>query len=135
MEEYLARYGSHRRRWPSPENDAERPEVEWGFERALGDDVERLACERGYRVRHIRFEGPEHLSPLVVPGAPDGLQPSPGWLFRRECPRDFATFIRYHTELKGKIPARYPLTRPLAFSRLDGFLEEAGDRYPVELAS
>ncbi|HSK99504.1 MAG TPA: hypothetical protein VK869_04140 [Rubrobacteraceae bacterium] len=216
--EYLARYGSHRRRWPSPENDAERPEAEWGFEPALRDDVERFARERGYRVRRIRFEEPEHLSPLVAdlyrrwygerrmisnrllvgsfvvhepfwtlrtgsvpwwmtfnkePSAglleeyldsaetydeifmmlfahgveSVGLVPIERWrgilrrarrrgefvgVDEREYPRDFATFIRYHTELKRKIPARYPLPGPLALSRLDDFLQEAEGRYPVE---
>lgn len=64
--EYLMRYGSHRRRWPSPDNDAERPEAEWGFEPALREDVERLAAERGYRLRRLRFEDPEKPSPAVA---------------------------------------------------------------------
>ncbi len=66
VEEYLERYGSHRRRWPSPENDGERPEAEWGFEPALREDVKRFAGERGYRLRRMMFEQPEHLSPLVA---------------------------------------------------------------------
>jgi hypothetical protein len=59
--EYLERYGSHRRRWPSPENDGERPEAEWGFEAALREDAERFASERGYRLRLLTFDEPEHL--------------------------------------------------------------------------
>jgi hypothetical protein len=47
-------------------------------------------------------------------------------------PRDFAAFIRYHTELKRKIAARYPLAEPLTLSQLDSFLEEVGDCYQVE---
>ncbi len=46
-------------------------------------------------------------------------------------PRDFATFIRYHTELKN-IPTRYPLPEPLALSQLDAFLAEAGEHYHVQ---
>ncbi len=45
-------------------------------------------------------------------------------------PRDFATFVRYHTDMK-KIPARYPRPGPLALGGLVAFLDEAGDRYPV----
>lgn len=63
VEKYFKRYGSHRRRWDSPEPDGESPEVEWGFERALDEDVERFADERGYRVRRIVFEEPEEMSP------------------------------------------------------------------------
>ncbi len=216
VEQYLKRYGSHRRRWDSPNPDCESPEAEWGFEPALAEDVERFAEERGYRVRRIVFEEPEELSPLVadlyrwwyaerrllanrllvesfvviepywalrtgsVPfwlkfamelpaasleryldGADPydeiymmlfshgvdsvGLVPIERWrsILRRagkrgafvgvdeqRFPRDFATFIRYYTEVK-KIPARYPLPGPLALSQLEAFLEQAGDRYPV----
>ena len=66
VEDYLTRYGSHRRRWGPPEPDGERPEAEWGFEPILREDVERFARERGYRVRHIIFEEPEDPSPLVA---------------------------------------------------------------------
>lgn len=64
--EYLQRYGSHRRSWPSPENDGVRPEAEWGFEAALREDAERFASERGYRLRRLTFGDPEHLSPAVA---------------------------------------------------------------------
>ena len=66
VEDYLARYGSHRRRWDPPEPDDERPEAEWGFEPALREDVERFARERGYRVRRIVYDQPEDVSPLVA---------------------------------------------------------------------
>jgi hypothetical protein len=66
VEAYLARYGSHRRRWEPPEPDSERPEAEWGFESTLREDIERFARERGYRIRRIIFEEPEDLSPLVA---------------------------------------------------------------------
>jgi hypothetical protein len=216
VEKYLERYGSHRRHWEPPEPDGESPEAEWGFEPALGEDVERFAEERGYRVRRIVFEEPEELSPLVadlyrwwygqrrllanrllvesfillepywalctgsVPfwskfgmelpfafleryldttdpydeirmmlfshGVDSvGLVPIERWrslvgrarkrgafvgVDEQRFPRDFATLIRYYTEVK-KIPARYPLPGPLALSHLDAFLERAGDRYPV----
>jgi len=64
--DYLRRYSSHRRRWEPPPPDADRPEAEWGFDPALGEDVERFAAERGYRVRRISFEQPEDLSRLVA---------------------------------------------------------------------
>jgi hypothetical protein len=217
VEEYLGRYGSHRRRWDAPKPDGERPEAEWGFEPSLREDVQRFARERGYRVRRIVFEEPEHLSPLVadlyrwwyrergllanrllvesfimlepywtlrtgsVPfWMKFNMEPSLEWienyldgtdpydeirmmLFSHgvECvglpsierwrktlrrarrhgsfvgvdedrfPRDYATFVRYHTEMQ-KIPARYPLPGPLVLSQLDAFLQERGDLYPVE---
>jgi hypothetical protein len=50
----------------------------------------------------------------------------------RRFPLDFATFVRYYTQLKRKVAARYPLPGPLALEQLDQFLEQFGDRYPVE---
>jgi hypothetical protein len=41
-------------------------EAEWGFAPQLRDDVERIARERGYRLRRLVFDDPEHLSPLVA---------------------------------------------------------------------
>ncbi len=45
-------------------------------------------------------------------------------------PRDFAAFVRYHTDIK-RLPARYPMPGPVALEQLDAFLEQAGDRYAV----
>lgn len=66
VEAYLARYGSHRRRWDPPPPDSESPEAEWGFEPALRKDIEALAHERGWRVVRLRAAEPEHLSPLTA---------------------------------------------------------------------
>jgi len=66
VERYLGAHGSHQRRWQAPKPDAERPEAEWGFEQSLVADVERFATARGYRVRRLRFDGPQELSPLVA---------------------------------------------------------------------
>jgi hypothetical protein len=216
VEAYLARYGSHRRRWDPPEPDGESPEAEWGFEPTLREDVERFARERGYRVRRIVFEEPEDLSPLVADlyrwwygkrGLPTnrllvesfilmepwwalrtgsvpfwmvfntelsadrlesylegtdpydyihlmlfshgvdsvGLAPIGRWrsalrrarthgsfagIDERRFPRDFATFVHYHTDLK-ELPTRYPVPGSLVLSRLDEFLDWTGKRYPV----
>jgi len=216
VENYLRRYGSHRRRWDSPEPDGVSPEAEWGFEPALLEDVERFARERGYRLRRVVFEEPEDVSPLIadlyrrwyagrglhanrlliesfilmepywalrtgsVPLWTEfGMKPSLGsvedylgkaepydeihamlfshgvesvglpsverWrtvtgLARKQggfvgvdeekFPRDYATFARYHTELK-KIPARYPMPGPVTLEGLHALLQEAGERYLV----
>jgi hypothetical protein len=49
----------------------------------------------------------------------------------RAYPRDFATFVRYHTSIPDAIAARYPLPGPLALSQLDVFLEISSSRYRV----
>jgi hypothetical protein len=66
VEEYLERYGSHKRRWDTPEKNDVTPEAEWGFEPSLREDVERIARERGYKVKRLVYEEPEHLSPLIA---------------------------------------------------------------------
>lgn len=53
----------------------------------------------------------------------------------RAYPRDFATFVRYYTDLKRTIPARYPLPQSLTLSELDAFLAASADHYPVRWES
>jgi hypothetical protein len=216
VEDYLKRYGSHRRRWEPPEPDGVSPEAEWGFEPALLEDVQRFARVRGYRLRRVVFDEPEGPSALVadlyrrwyaerrlpanrllvesfvlmephwalrtgsVPlwtefgtepslesveaylgGAEPydeihamlfshgvesvGLPPVESWRSVTELarehggllgvdeerfPRDYATFVRYHTEVK-RIPSRYPMPGPMTLARLAAFLREVKDRYPV----
>jgi hypothetical protein len=47
-------------------------------------------------------------------------------------PAHFATFARYHTDLR-KLPERHPLPEPLPLDRLECFVTEASARYPVRL--
>lgn len=46
-------------------------------------------------------------------------------------PRDFATFMHYYTDLPKTIRVRYPLPEPLALEKLDQFISERGDAFPV----
>lgn len=63
---FLREQGSDRTAWAAPEADAEAPEAEWGFEPALGRDVERFAAANGYRVARLSYEEPGALGPLVA---------------------------------------------------------------------
>ena len=214
--DYLARYGSERRRWEEPAPDDEQPEAEWGFEPMIRGDLEALAAQRGYQLRRIVFEDPEDFSPLVadlyrwwydrrgiaaqrlvadsfivmepywtartasVPWwAKFGVEPSADRLERyveeagpfdeigimlfshgirgagfapidrwrailrratrhgffigvdeSRYPLDFATFKRYHEDMKRLRP-RSSMPDRLELGELDAFLDEAGDRYPV----
>lgn len=49
-----------------------------------------------------------------------------------DFPRNFVTLIRYYTDLKRMISARYPLPGPLSLQQLDEFIEQSGDRFPVQ---
>jgi hypothetical protein len=49
-----------------------------------------------------------------------------------EFPYDFAHFARYHDHLQ-RIPARYPIPRPLTLGELDEFLEQAGPYDGIEI--
>jgi hypothetical protein len=66
VEEYLTRYGSHRRRWDSPQPEMDAPEAEWGFEPSLREDIEAFAEQHGFKVARLTFYEPEHLSPFVA---------------------------------------------------------------------
>lgn len=217
ISEFMARHGSHRRSWDPPEPDTDRPEAEWGFEQALGNDVERFALKHNFQVRRIVFNDPADLSPwtadfhrlwnwsrgmpaerllaesfivmepwwvlrtgsvpfwMVFNKQPSaaalaqylnergpfeelyvmlfshgvksiGLAPISQWrellgratrhadflgVDERSFPRDFATFIRYHTDLPTKIRARYELPQPMDLSEFDRLAREVGTVYPV----
>jgi hypothetical protein len=62
----LARVGAGRERWPSPAADGRSPEAEWGFERALLDDIGELARARGWKVVRLACDDPAQLSPPVA---------------------------------------------------------------------
>lgn len=46
-------------------------------------------------------------------------------------PRDFAVFVKYYTELKEKIPARYPMPETLTLNKLQEFIAGHKDTYPI----
>ena len=46
-------------------------------------------------------------------------------------PRDFATMARYHQAL-AQVRNRYPMPCPLSLDELDEFLDQQGERYPVD---
>ncbi|QJQ94950.1 MULTISPECIES: hypothetical protein [Halomonadaceae] len=48
-------------------------------------------------------------------------------------PRDFGSLGRYHTELKRKVAARYPLPGALPLQKLVDYLERAQGKYKVQL--
>ncbi len=66
IEAYFRRYGVDRKKWDAPAPDGESPEAEWGFEHALGEDIERFARRHNHPVRRLVFEDPAALSPAVA---------------------------------------------------------------------
>ncbi|MCU4926327.1 hypothetical protein OB905_10075 [Halobacteria archaeon AArc-dxtr1] len=64
--DFLDRQDAGIRQWDVPDPDGRLPEAEWGFEPALREDIERLAAERDYEIRRLRFDDPRDLSPFVA---------------------------------------------------------------------
>jgi hypothetical protein len=101
--DYLERYDSPVRRWEGPEPDTDSPEAEWGFERAMLDDIERFAAEHGYRVRRLVFDEPMDTSPFVADLYRD-------WYARRGIPANrlvawsFVVHEPYWTLKTGSVP-------------------------------
>jgi len=50
-------------------------------------------------------------------------------------PRNFATLIRYYTDLQRQISSRYPLPGALTLEQLDKFIQATGDRFFSEQIS
>lgn len=53
-------------------------------------------------------------------------------MVEEDFPRNFATLIRYYTDLKRQITARYPVPGTLTLEQLDNFIYQSGDRFPVQ---
>ncbi len=66
VEKFLEHYNSHVRKWDAPETDSELPEAEWGFDRFLMNDIERIAGRNGFKIKNISYYEPEHPSPFVA---------------------------------------------------------------------
>jgi hypothetical protein len=63
---FLERMGAAVRRWDPPPPDGRAPESEWGFDPALGADIERFAGARGYRVVRLGYDDPDDPSAPVA---------------------------------------------------------------------
>lgn len=125
VEEYLARYGSHRSRWDPPQPDTEAPEAEWGFEPTLLADIERYAAERRLQVVRLRFAETMDLPPFVA-------ELYRWWYRRRSLPADrlmaqsFLLVEPYRTLQAGLIPFWFTFaTEPVA-EAFERYLSEAG---------
>jgi len=124
VEDYLRRYGSHRRRWDPPEPDGESPEAEWGFEPALGEDAERLARERGYRLRRVIFADSDDPGPLVA----DLFR---SWYRERRLPADrllvesFALLEPYWALKTGSVPYWTTFNTEPSLANVEEYLNSA----------
>ncbi|WP_416672521.1 hypothetical protein [Egbenema bharatensis] len=66
IHEFLQRNGSSHQTWNPPAPDGWFSESEWGFDPALGEDIEAFAEESGFKVQRITFDHPQDLSPMVA---------------------------------------------------------------------
>jgi hypothetical protein len=121
---YLAREGSHRRRWEPPEPDAERPEAEWGFAPELREDVERFAARHGYHVRRIAFEQPEEFSPLVA-DLYRWWNAQRGVTDRRLLVESFIVMEPFWTLRTGSTPFWMVFNKEPSAAALEGYLDHA----------
>lgn len=53
VREFLAAEGSEYQQWTAPEATGRTPDGEWGFDPALGEDIERLAGQQGWGRRRL----------------------------------------------------------------------------------
>src|SRR5690625_4730500 len=130
--EYLERYDSPVRQWDGPQPDGRSPESEWGFEQAMGDDIERFAAEHGYRVQRLTFTEPEDVSPLVA----DLYR---WWYERRRIPSNrllvssFALIEPYLALRTGSVPYWMKFNMEPSLHRLDDYLTRADPYDEVHL--
>ncbi|WP_247002482.1 hypothetical protein [Halosolutus gelatinilyticus] len=110
--------------WDAPVPDDRIPEAEWGFDPALRDDLDRVADERGYDVRRLRFDDPRDLSPFVADRYRDRYADR-GRPVDRLLVQSFALVEPWWTVRTGSVPYWAPFnTRPDA-AFLESYLAES----------
>ncbi|OIB58735.1 hypothetical protein [Natrialba sp. SSL1] len=120
--EFLEQQGANRDRWYTPEPDERVPEAEWGFDPALGEDIDRFAGENGYDVRRLQFDEPHELSPFVA----DRYRERYAELDRpvdRLFVQSFALVEPWWTLRTGSIPYWTPFNTAPDAAQLDSYLD------------
>jgi hypothetical protein len=63
---YLEQEDAPVRTWETPEMDDRVPEAEWGFDPVLGEDIAGFAAAKGFTVRRLVSDEPQHQSPFAA---------------------------------------------------------------------
>lgn len=122
---FLARQGASRQRWDPPAPDGDRTEAEWGFATPLREDIVGFATRRGLETRHLEFDHPRDLSPLVAEvyrtryaetGDPSG----------RLIADTFVQLDPWWTLRTGSVPFWLPFSTEPDADALDAYLDSAG---------
>lgn len=66
ISDFLKAEGSEHRTWDAPEPTGRAPDGEWGFDPALGEDVDRAAAESGWRRRRLHQNEPQDASAFIA---------------------------------------------------------------------
>ena len=121
---YLAQEGSPVRRWDPPYANVRRPEAEWGWDPALGEDIGRLTDSRGFRLRRLRSAEPQEHSPLVA-------ELHRWWYRRRGLPdsrllvESYAQWDPWWTLRTGSVPLWSRFNMEPAYGELEHYLAGA----------
>ncbi|HET9731296.1 MAG TPA: hypothetical protein VFP54_01365 [Acidimicrobiales bacterium] len=129
VERFLAEQGAQRRRWDPPPPDADRPEAEWGFDPALGADVDDFARRHGFRVVRVRFDMADDLSPAVAELF-RWWYGQLGWPTDRLFVESFVLMDPWWTLRAGAVPYWCTFNGGPGMSRLCRYLDQV-DKYRV----
>lgn len=134
IERFLASHGSSRRRWEPPDPDADRPEAEWGFAPAMGEELAAFASEHGHPFRRLQYDHPNDLSPLVSRLYRERYE-SLGIPARRLVVTTFAQMDPWWTLRTGSVPHWLTFMTDPDADQLETFLRTDGAEYDDVLLS
>ncbi len=101
--EFLADQGSEFRSWDPPAPDGRRPDGEWSWDPALGEDIARLSQEAGFRRRRLVQEEPQDASCFVAELYRDWYRRL-GWEDDRLLVQTYGHVDPYWTLRTGSVP-------------------------------
>lgn len=124
LTDFLAAEGSQHRSWEAPEPTGRAPDGEWGFDPALGEDVDRLAAETGWRRRRLHQNEPQDASAFIAELYRDWYRRL-GWEDNRLLAQTYTLLEPSVTLATGSVPFWNRFHMRPSFDVLSEYLESA----------
>lgn len=124
VSDFLFAEGSNRRGWSGPAATGRAPDGEWGFDPALGGDVDRLAAESGWRRRRLVQNEPQDTSAFIAEFYRDWYRRL-GWQDNRLLAQTYTLLDAADTLATGSVPFWNRFHMQPSFDVLSEYLESA----------
>lgn len=124
LSEFLEAEGAAQRRWDAPPATGRRPDGEWGFDPALGEELDELAHSRGWQRRRLFQNEPQDASAFIAELYRDWYRRL-GWADNRLLAQTYTLLDPRATIATGSVPFWNRFHMRPSFDVLSEYLESA----------